>query len=63
VSRTDDEYKNVFIEFDACYFGYPYVKSSLSLVGLSMKESEFLKQLGVMFIEAANDVKKLEENG
>lgn len=51
---------NVEIKFTTSYFAYPDITSTLNLRQKS--NSGFLKDLGLMFIEASNTLKREEEN-
>lgn len=59
VLQTDDEYKNLTLEISSSYFGYPGVSAYLNTYGdMGAKE---LKEIGLMFIEAASKI-ELKEN-
>jgi hypothetical protein len=59
VLQSDDEYKNVTIEMEASYHGYPSVVSTMGVASpLSPKKtSDILQEIGVMFFEAASKTK------
>ena len=57
--NRDDTYKTLSIVFDASYYGYPAVSSILYLY--HDLGSDFLKELGLMFLEASAKTKELEE--
>lgn len=56
VHQTDDESKSLSIVFNTSYHGHPDITSSLNLWGGRLRSDEFLKELGVMFIEASKKV-------
>lgn len=59
VCQTDDKYKNLSVKFDTSYHGYPNISCELNLWGeLGV---DFLKELGLMFIEASQKVKEEEQ--